>query len=42
VERSAQAPKCLNLCASLIDESDLDIEGIRQQVAVLLCGEGCE
>ena len=36
VERSGQVPKCLNLCASLIDEIDLDIHIIRQQVAVLL------
>ena len=36
VERSGQVPKCLNLCASLIDEIDLDIQSIRQQVAVLL------
>ena len=36
VERSGQVPKCLNLCASLIDEIDLDIQSTRQQVAVLL------
>ena len=35
LERSGQAPKSLNLCASLTDESDLDIEGIRQKVAEL-------
>ena len=33
---SGQVPKCLNLCASLIDEADLDIQSIRQKVAVLL------
>jgi hypothetical protein len=36
LERSGQVPKSFNLCASLIGESDLDIEGIRQQVADLL------
>ena len=36
LERSSQLPKCLNLCTSLIDEPDLDIQSIRQQVAVLL------
>ena len=36
LERSGQVPKCLNLCASLIDETDLDIQSIRQQIAALL------
>ena len=36
LERGGQVPNCLNLCTSLIDESDLDIEGIRQQIVVLL------
>ena len=36
LERSGQVPKCLNLCASLVGESDLDVESIRQKVAVLL------
>jgi hypothetical protein len=42
LERSGQVPKCLNLCASLIDETDLDIQSIRQQVAVLLRGSVLE
>jgi hypothetical protein len=42
LERSGQVPKCLNLCASLIDESDLDIEGIRQEIAALLRRHGSE
>ena len=36
IERTGHVPNCLNLCAGLIDESDLDIEGIRQQIAALL------
>ena len=35
-ERNAPAPKCLNLCASLIDDSDVDVQDIRQRVARLL------
>ena len=35
-ERNAPAPKCLNLCASLIEDSDVDVQDIRQRVARLL------
>jgi hypothetical protein len=34
--QSGQAPKCLNLCASLMEDVDLDIESIRQQVVEFL------
>ena len=36
VNRRSHAPKCLNLCASLLDEDDLNIEGIREKVITLL------
>ena len=35
-ERSGKAPKCLNLCASLIEEADIDVQDIRQRAALLL------
>jgi len=36
LKRSGHLPKCLNLCASLIEEADLDIEDIRHKITLLL------